>query len=357
VRARFEATDGLDPLFRPHDGANSPKLDVATVEARRQAYSLMLERAVVRVGLPVRDTAEFVLAAVDDPHGHASAAQLSLFRRPLPIMNLRFVAAVNWDGRNTPDPTNMVPGLKNQSNGATVGHGQAAAPIDDATRQSIVDFELSLTTAQVFHKDAKATDAKGALGGPIPLLTAPFAIGMNAPTGGAFDRNVFRVFDRWAEANSWEQEGARREVYEGQQVFNTKTFTIDLPGGPTFEGTCSSCHNTPNVGSSSEFRMIDIGVSDPARRAWNVPLYTFQNKVTGEMVQTTDPGRALISGRWADMTKFKVPGLRGLAARAPYFHDGSARTIEEVVDFYKRRFDIAFSDGEKKKLVMFLESL
>ncbi len=355
VRARFEATGGLDPLFRPHDAANAPSLDVSTVEARRAAYSLMLERGVIRVGLPVKPTSEFELAAADDPYGHASAAQLSLFRRPLPTTNLRFTAVVNWDGRNTPaaDLTNIRLGLENQSNGATVGHAKAAAPIDQATRAAIVDFELSLTTAQVLHDRTGWLPSGGSTAGPRPLLTHAYAIGANSPTGGAFDPNVFRTYDAWRKVRG----GSRRDIAEGQRIFNSRAFTIDLPGGPTFSGTCSSCHNVPGVGGHSDFRMMNIGVSDPARRAPNVPLYTFKNKTTGETIQTTDPGRALISGKWADMNKFKVPGLRGLAARAPYFHDGSARSVEDVVGFYERRFAIGLTEGERKKLVMFLEAL
>jgi cytochrome c peroxidase len=358
ARTRFEATQGLDPLFRAHDAANAPHLDVSTVEARRQAYSLMLERAVVRVGLPVRDTAEFELAAVEDPYGHASAAQLSLFRRPLPISNLRFIATVNWDGRNTlvADPTNVRQALKNQSNGATVGHAKAATPIDDATRDAIVDFQLGLVHAQVRSWTAGRLDARGATGGPTPLLSHLFAIGANS--GGGFDPRVFRIFDAW---NDIDDEGGlddkRRRIAEGQRIFNTRAFTVDLPGGTSFQGTCSTCHNAPEVGGGTTFRFADIGVSAPGRRATNVPLYTFRNKTTGELRQSTDPGRALISGRWEDMDRFKVPGLRGLAARAPYFHDGSARTIAAVVDFYQGRFHMGLTDAERGRLVAFLESL
>ena len=75
------------------------------------------------------------------------------------------------------------------------------------------------------------------------------------------------------------------------------------------------------------------------------------------MIETTDPGRAMITGQWADMNRFKVPGLRGLAARPPYFHDGSAATIADVVDHYEGHFGIAFSGDEKRQLVAFLESL
>ena len=55
-------------------------------------------------------------------------------------------------------------------------------------------------------------------------------------------------------------------------------------------------------------------------------------------METTDPGRALVTGKFADVGKFKSPVLRGLAARAPYFHNGSAQSLLDVVNFY----DFAF---------------
>lgn len=93
--------------------------------------------------------------------------------------------------------------------------------------------------------------------------------------------------------------------------------------------------------------------------AGDLPLFTFRNTATGQVIQTTDPGRALISGRWADMARFKVPLLRALAARAPYFHNGSAMTLREVVEFYDNRFNI-FGAGEgqtETDLINFLGSL
>ena len=53
----------------------------------------------------------------------------------------------------------------------------------------------------------------------------------------------------------------------------------------------------------------------------------------------------------------KGPILRGLAGRAPYFHNGSAATLLDVVDFYDQRFSIGFSEQEKRDLVAFLKSL
>jgi cytochrome c peroxidase len=88
-----------------------------------------------------------------------------------------------------------------------------------------------------------------------------------------------------------------------------------------------------------------------------MPLYTLRNKTTGEIVQTTDPGRALITGNWTDIGKFKGPVLRGVAGRAPYFHNGSAATLDQVVDFYNTRFNIGLSAQEHADLVAFLRSL
>ena len=82
-----------------------------------------------------------------------------------------------------------------------------------------------------------------------------------------------------------------------------------------------------------------------------------RRKTTGETTQTTDPGRALVTGRWQDIGRLKGPTLRALAARAPYFHNGSARNLHDVVRFYDERFGIGFNDEEKDDLVAFLKAL
>ena len=88
-----------------------------------------------------------------------------------------------------------------------------------------------------------------------------------------------------------------------------------------------------------------------------MPLYTLRNSWTGEVVQTTDPGRAMVTGKWRDVGKFKGPILRALAARPPYFHDGSAATLEDVVAFYDTRFNLRLTDAEKADLAAFLRAL
>src|SRR5215470_7720446 len=51
VRDRFDLTSGLDPIFRTNDGSNSPSADVSSVAARRSAYSMLLRKALIRVGI------------------------------------------------------------------------------------------------------------------------------------------------------------------------------------------------------------------------------------------------------------------------------------------------------------------
>jgi cytochrome c peroxidase len=74
-----------------------------------------------------------------------------------------------------------------------------------------------------------------------------------------------------------------------------------------------------------------------------LPVITLQNKTTFEIKKTTDPGRALVTGAWKDVGKLKGPILRGLSSRAPYFHNGSAQTLGDVVDFYEKRFTVSFT--------------
>jgi cytochrome c peroxidase len=343
INKLFRESDGQDPLFRAIDAANSPNADISTRQARKKAYSQILSRGVIRIGRPppATATAQFDVTAIDDPGGFATPASLSFFRRPLPISNLRFLSTINWDGRSNPpaDPSNIRLGLENQSNGATVNHAQAAAPIDNPTRVAIVDFQLTLHHAQVTHEDAGRLDRGGANGGVAKLLTQPF-------TPGATATPVFNLFDAWED----DCDRDRRDIEDGQRVFNTKTF------GPN-NGTCAGCHNQPNTGASATIRFFDVGISNPSRRRPDQTLYTFTNRTTGETIQSTDPGRGYINGVWADINKFKVPTLRGAASRAPYFHDGSVETLKDVVDHYEDHFNINFTHREKRNLVKFLESL
>src|SRR6267143_102494 len=369
LRERFERTGGLDPVFRPNDGSISPLADLSTVEARRSAYDLLLRKGLIRVGIGIPDGAEFELAAVDDPYGYASAAELSLFRRPLPSANLDFLSGVMWDGRETLAGMTIRQDLAHQPKGASQGHAQRPDPITDAQREEIVAFETGLFFAQALDFGAGRLDRDGARGGPEALSTTPFYLGINDtlgadPTGKPFDPEAMTIFAAWDGLGGSRLDVARAAVARGEALFNHKLIEVagvrglnDALGVPVIHGTCTTCHNTPEVGNHSVALPLDLGLTDASRRTPDMPLYTLRNKATGATIQTTDPGRALISGNWKDVNRFKGPILRGLAARAPYFHNGFAATLPEVVDFYDSRFAIGFTAQEKSDLVAFLRAL
>lgn len=332
IRARFEATGGTDPLFRPNDASTSPRAETATVAQRRAAYGLLLGKGLIRVGLPIPAGAEFELVGVEDPYDFASATELSLFRRPLPSTNVRFLTTVMWDGRAAD--------LARQADDAIRRHAQAVGSLDTDSTLAIMALENSIFTAQTVDRSAGDLGAEGARGGPHALADVEFVPGL---------RGSFALFDAWERAQGrWGP--ARQAVARGQALFNTRQFY-------PFRFPCAGCHNVPQVGSNADGAFFDLGVSDAARRTPDLPLYTLRCLTSRNVVRTTDPGRALITGRCGDIGRFKVPSLRGLAARAPYFHNGAAATLEQVVDFYDERFFIGLTAAEKADLVAFLRAL
>lgn len=395
VRAVFAARGLGDPLFAAVDGANCP---TATPAEGASGRSLLLSHGLIRVGLTVPAGAEFTIAAVHDPYGCAlqgSPAVASVYRRPLPSTNLRFLSAVMFDGRETVQPlndgatfmTNLRADLSHQAMDATLGHAQAAASPTPAQVTAIVNFEMGLFTAQRLDNDAGILNSQGADGGPDALTSAPYFPGINDPLGGnptgaAFNSSAMTLFSSWASlSSSSPATDARKAVARGQVVFNTHPLTItgvaglnDALGIAAIPGNCTTCHDTPNVGNHSLPVPLDIGTSHAAAfetepevaaalsQISEADLPIFQVTCTtgplaGTVRYTSDPGRALITGHCADIGRIKGPVLRGLAARAPFFHNGAAATLDQVVAFYNLRFQMGLSGQEMSDLVAFLRSL
>ncbi len=109
------------------------------------------------------------------------------------------------------------------------------------------------------------------------------------------------------------------------------------------KANCSACHNGPHF---SDGAFHNLGVASDAKEA--------------------DQGRRKISGLEGDHGAFRTPTLREIARTAPYMHDGSLKTLEEVVDYYNKGgtpndyldeeiYALKLSDQEKKALVTFLK--
>jgi len=383
VQARFNTTGGTDPIFRTNDGSNCDDIDTSTLSARAQAYSLLTSRGLIRIPIAVPADAEFQVTKVRNPYGCNETSVLSMYRRPLPATNLRALSTVMWDGREstppstekitfTTNPTDLLFDLAHQSVSATLGHAQARVAPTAEQQKQIVDFEMGMSTAQSLDDDAGDLNTLGANGGPSYLSRQQFFIGINDslggnPTGAAFTPVVFTLFQPWSSLSPNSSGAvAKAAVARGEQIFNSRTIHITRVGGlnddlgiPDIPGTCGVCHDTPNFGNHSLPVPLNIGVGD-LNSPLNVrylPVITLRNKQTRETISTTDPGRALITGKWKDIGRVKGPILRGLASRAPYFHNGSAGTLSDVIDFYNVRFNMGLTAAEKADLVAFLRAL
>jgi cytochrome c peroxidase len=406
----FDATRGADPLFARVDGANCDN-----VAARDHAgHSLILHNGLIRIALPVPANAQFSIAVVSDPYGCAlridpntHVLTVSVYRRPLPATNLSFLSAVMFDGRETvapltsaaTDAANLRTDLTHQAIDATTGHAQATVPPTPAQLDGIVDFELALYTAQLRDDQAGALRSHGASGGPLVLSAQAYYPGINDtlgqdPHGLPFDPTAMTLYAAWAQSppamgTDTGRRAARAEIAAGEQLFNSAPLTItnvrglnDNPalGQPTsFQGTCTTCHDAPNVGDHSLPLPLDIGTSHTANPSFEsdpiiaaavsqlsmpeLPVFLISgcpdpfNPGQSVSFYTTDPGRALITGQCSDFNRIKGPILRGLAGRAPYFHNGAGATLREVVNFYNQRFQMGLTENQKEALVAFLNSL
>jgi cytochrome c peroxidase len=368
ARERFEDSCGEDPLFRTVDGSNNPNADVSDLDAKRSAYSLLLDKGLIRINRAIPAGAQFELVGVEDPYGNSTAGGISVFRRPAPSTNLKFIPTVMWDIRE--------PNLASQAQNATLGHAQASAPLSTDVLNQIVAFETSLFTTQVQAKHVGSTSADGALGDPFYLTTVPFVPNGNRfpPGGTGFNENTITIYDAWATSDR----NHRASVARGQALFNFREandpfVTANAPPGTNPIVTCTTCHNSAQVGSFTGTALsptafggfANVRISTPEFRTADLPLYKFRALVTnpfppipaGTILYSTDPGIAMTTGKLRDWNRFKAPPMRALSARAPYFHNGSAKDLEAVVDHYNEIIPFNFTDQEKADLVAFLKTM
>ena len=129
------------------DGATCPTDDISTPGAKQQAYKLLIEKGLIRVGIPMPANSHFEVHVDSDPYGcttntvtglqSPTLGIVSLYRRPLPSTNLGFDTAIMWDGRE--------PSFTSQSNHATLIHAEATAtPPTNSKQRSSLSRPVSL---------------------------------------------------------------------------------------------------------------------------------------------------------------------------------------------------------------------
>jgi hypothetical protein len=311
IADRFEKSRGTDPIFRLVDGATCPSDDVSTLQAKRNAYKLLIDKGLIRIGLGIPVVSEFAVTAIDDPYGcntnpatgivSPTVGIVSVYRRPLPTTNVGFLSTIMWDGRE--------PNFESQAADATLGHAQAATPPTPDQVAEIVAFQRGIFTAQVFDNKAKFLTDDNAKGGPVALSLelANFFIGVNDPLGLnpkgiPFTSQIFDLYRPWLNSGEHRDHGDhgtpmatedllknvnitdvwrlndhdrgmvsehRRSVARGEELFNN--IKIDITGvaglnddlnTPSIPGFCGTCHDTPNSGNHSVKAPLDIGVPD-----------------------------------------------------------------------------------------------
>jgi hypothetical protein len=358
IRQRWVDTNGKDPLFAAIDGSNCADLP----QDKEASHSLLLERGLFRIVLPWPPITasgelfkpEFRIEVVRDPTGcNKTASSISVYRRPRVAANLQYVAVPTED-------TLMADGrertLQSQAASATLIHEQATTVPTRAQLEQIEDFERQLFMAQQW-------DVLGGLlaepGGPSLLGADNLASG-RAGASPVPGRDLAASFDPWRNVSAAtlaiRQRAFRESVLRGVDLFVTRDFR--LPDGK--RGTCATCHQ-PDIKHS-----MDAGTTNlpTATESPELPLFriTCDASATphpqlGRTFLTQDPGRALITGKCADVGSILMQQFRGLAARAPYFANGSARNLTELVQFFDRRFKIGLTDKEEEDLVNFLSVL
>ena len=418
IQAAFSSSGGSDPLFRLNDTADRPDADPSAPDTFKLFLDMGIIRigrpvpATADFTVEPQNTLRFgQLPNPNDPQAPGKTT-LSLFRRPLVNTNVRFDSAVLWDGRAS--IADMRTQVKNAAKGLLL-----ATTVLDADADDVAAFMLGVFTDQVFDTSAGRMGAgnlaaAGATSGVFNLLTlasdpaAPclFAVN-NATTPPTLvltpltpptctpiipeNPHTVTLFDAWANLPSEGGVNAgRASIARGQELFNTVELhvpaDIQIPGLTGGVAHCVTCHATNNIGNNPDptfFVRIgtdsidiltalaaqDSRVNDLLDRAKELPEYCLRptsdptpfatsacGKAPGD-VKTTDPGRAMTTGKIADLGKFKPPILRGLTARSPYFHAGVADGIDNLINFYDARFNIGLTDQQREDLAAFLEAL
>ncbi len=147
----------------------------------------------------------------------------------------------------------------------------------------------------------------------------------------AFERTVLSGDAPYDRFKAGDKAALSEAAQRGMKVFFNK-------------GTCSACHSGPNF-TDGAFHNLGVGLHKP---------------------DAADVGRFEITKLAGDRGTFKTPTLREIDRTAPYMHDGSLKTLEEVVAYYDKGgfpnpqldeeiFPLKLSEQERADLVTFLK--
>ncbi|HKU36963.1 MAG TPA: hypothetical protein VJR89_02415 [Polyangiales bacterium] len=401
AQAAWKERGAADPLFEAIDGSNCPNLP----QADAASHSLLLQHGLIRIVRPwppraadgTRIEPEFTLEVLRDPTGcNREPGSISVYRRPRPAANLKYATAIGFafDPKNglplqldpvTGQPTsgNLLADvraltLEGQAIDALASHLQLHGAPDAEQLRRIIEFENQLYTAQSSHATAGSLSEGGAQGGPDFLVTNPAGALQSTATPIWSEFTPWKMLPPPAAGTNDPAYAMRQSIARGAELFSKRMFLVTDSAGITDTGfgnpvrnSCAFCHNMRHVGLDVAPGQVDLGTVNlpfarlPASNA-NAELPLFRLTCSreaaphphlGRVIYTHDPGYALSTGRCIDIGKITAQSLRGLAGRAPFFANGSARTLREVIDYYDERYTIELTEQEKDDLTHLLEVL
>ncbi|MBA3500121.1 MAG: c-type cytochrome [Myxococcota bacterium] len=191
---------------------------------------------------------------------------------------------------------------------------QATMPIFNPDEMAIASPEVLVARLRAIPDYLAAFEASFPGGDPVTVENVASALA-------AFERGLVTP-SRWDRFLTGDETALTDREVEGFKVFS------DLG--------CVVCHTGELIGGTSYQR---AGAIEP----WP---------------NQTDPGRFEVTNSEADRMMFKVPSLRNVAKTAPYFHDGSSRTLDGAVRVMARhQLGVDLSDSETGAVVAWLGSL
>ena len=314
-RERYPNAD--DPLFRPIDAD-----DFRVNGEQASDYSNLRENGLIRIVFALPANIRLIDPATNAPSDERT---VDVWRSVPGVANVKLTGA---DGVNPwprgPNPTGgfQLDGrfltLQEQALGALVGHAQIQSPPPQRLLDDLNSFQRVLFTSQRVRALSEAIDA-----GVTPLPDAD-------PPLDALELQGKAIFTRaCAQCHGGPgQSTPQAPVVREHDIFSQCPRPVDT--------------RPPAVVEPPRFNLKPC----PPRLARNARTYeiTLPNGTTIRRT-SSDPGRALLTGFAGvgppaadDWNKLDVPGLRGLRFTAPYFHNNSADTLEEVVDHYVEFF-------------------
>ena len=314
VQKRFRK-DPSDPLFL-HDGSD---------DGNGKGVNRILKDATILVTIPLAPN----VSLADDPN----ARTITLRRGIATTLNTPALDPVLMlDGRQ--------PSLEQQASGAIQDHAQGVVPSLGSLR-AIADFQK---TAGFFSS-------------PEVLLFAKYGRKIQLPNGRtAAEKRGRRFF-----------EDVPPDLSQGLKP-----------------GLCAHCHSGPLLNTTNEFaaafipspapipqgqRFLSVGVSEFNDAMNPVREFVFNAGTPQEVrLVSPDPGRSLTTGIANDPTlehvnAFKISPLRGIRHTAPYFHDNSAKTLDDVAAHYAKFFNVAsgglitLTPQDQRDIVAFMKLL